>query len=252
MKEGDFDDIIYRAFARAEKQRLSKRHERDGGKDCLSDETICYYLESLLSDAEREKVEEHLFDCPFCLEAVIDVCKSEELERAEILREMEKKESKIKAKTALGEVMDAVIKPLKISLAWVGGHLTVKETDAEFIPFWNDLKPVLVRGGSNKKALSIPPFSKTYGDYKVKARILEEEEGKCAVQLKVFPLSEKREGARIKAELWKADRIQRSFPLVNDAILFQGISCGDYIIKIWESGHLIAEIAIKINETGCI
>ena len=247
MKEEDFDDLIHQAFARAEKQKMSKIQEKNGRKDCLSDETICYYVESFLSDTEREKVEEHLFDCPFCLESIIDVVKSEELEKVEISKEREKAKSRIKTKTGVGEVIDTVKKPLKISLAWIEGHLTLKETNAKFIPYWNDLKPVLVRGDSNKKALSLPPFLKTYGDYKVKVRVIEEEEGNCAIQLKVFPMSEKKEGARIKVELMKAGRIHRSFLLEKDGLLFQGISPGDYMINIRDGEHLMADISIKIK-----
>jgi hypothetical protein len=204
-------------------------------------------LESLLSEDERERVQEHLFDCPFCLESVIDVVKSEALEKTEISKGMEKTESKIKAKAGFGDVKDAVIKPLRISLAWIGGHLTLKETDAEFIPFWNDLKPILVRGGSDKKTLSLPPFSKTCGDFKVMVRVIEEEEGRCAIQFRIFPLSEKKEGTKIKVELVKAGRMLRSFLLENDTLLFQGISPGEYLIHIRDGEHLVGDISIKIK-----
>ena len=222
-------------------------HDRDSGQGCLSDETISLYLESLLSDAERDRVQEHLFNCHFCLQLVIDVVKSEALEQQEISKVRERTVSERTAKTGFGKVMDAVINPLQISLAWVGGHLTLTETDAEFIPFWNELRPVLVRGGSNKKTLSLPPFSKTFEDYKVKVRVMEEEAGKCAIQCEVVPLSEKKERSRIKFELMKAGRMLRSFLLENDSLLFQGISSGEYTINIRDEEQLIGDISIKIK-----
>lgn len=247
MKEENFDDLIYQAFAREEKQRMGKGHDRDSRQGCLSDETISHYLESLLSDAERDRVQEHLFNCPFCLQLVIDVVKSEALEQQEMSKVWERMESERTAKTGFGKVMGAVINPLQISLAWVGGHLTLKETDAEFIPFWNELRPVLVRGGSNKKTLSLPPFSKTFEDYKVKVRVMEEEEGKCAIQCEVVPLAEKKEPSRIKFELMKAGRMLRSFLLENDSLLFQGISTGEYTINIRDEEQLIGDISVKIK-----
>ena len=247
MKEENFDELIYQAFARQEKQKKGKGHDRDNLKECLSDETISHYLESLLSDAERDRVQEHLLNCPFCLQLVMDIVKSEALEQQEISKVRERMESELKAKKGFGRVMGAVIKPLQISLAWVEGHLTLKETDGEFIPFWNELRPVLVRGGSNQKALSLPPFSKTYREYKVKVRVIEEEEGKCAIQCEVVPLSEKKEGSRIKFELMKAGRVLRSFLLENDSLLFQGISAGEYIINIRDGEQLIGDISIKIK-----
>lgn len=247
MKKENFDDLIYQAFARDEKQKTGKVHEQDHSQDCLSDETICLYLESLLSDAERDRVQEHLCECSFCLESVIDVVKAEALEKTEISQEREETESRIKAKAGFGEVTEAIIKPLQISLAWIGGHLILKETDAEFIPFWNDLKPILVRGGSDKKTLSLPPFSKTCGDFKVMVCIIKEEEGKCAIQFRVFPLSEKKEGVRIKVELVKEGRMLRSFLLENDTLLFQGISPGEYLIHIRDGEHLLGDISIKIK-----
>lgn len=246
MKDDDFDDLMHQAFAREERPGKAAGQGRDGGQGCLSDETISLYLESLLSDAERDRVQEHLFSCPFCLQLVIDVVESEALERQEISRVREGMESKHTARTGLGEVMGAVIKPLRISLAWVGGHLTLKETDAECIPFWKELRPVLVRGGSDKKALSLPPFSKSFDDYTVKVRVMEEEEGKCAIQCEVVPLSEKKERGRIKIDLMKAGRLIRSFLLEDDSLQFQGIPNGDYVINIRDDSQPIADISLKI------
>ncbi|MGA1865625.1 MAG: zf-HC2 domain-containing protein [bacterium] len=247
MKEENFDDLMYQAFAKKEKQRMGTDHNLDRKQECLSDEQISHYMESLLSDAERERVQEHLFDCPFCLQLVIDVVKSEALEQQEISKARERMESEHPAKRGLDEIKDAVIKPLKISLAWVGGHLRLKETDAMFMPFWNELRPVLVRGGSPKKALSLPPFSKTFEKYKVRIRVMEEEEGKCTIQCEIIPLAETEERPRIKVELVKSDRMLRSFLLENDSILFQGIPPGEYIINIRDEGRSVGDISIKIK-----
>ncbi|MGA1796326.1 MAG: zf-HC2 domain-containing protein [bacterium] len=247
MKDDDFDDLMYQAFAREEKPGMDPGQDRKDRHECLSDETISLYLESLLSDAERDRVQEHLFSCPFCLELVIDVVESEALERQEISRVRGRMELEHTAKTGLADVIGAVIKPLRISLAWVGGHLTIKETDAECIPFWNELRPVLVRGGSNKKALSLPPFSKSFEDYMVKVRIMEEEEGKCAIQCEVVPLSETKERGRIKVELMKAGRMLRSFLLEDDSLQFQGISKGEYAINIRDDNQLIGDISVQIE-----
>ncbi|MGA1841521.1 MAG: zf-HC2 domain-containing protein [bacterium] len=247
MKEENFDDLMYQAFAKEEKQRTGTDHDRDDRKGCLSDEQISHYLESLLSDAERDRVQEHLFDCPFCLQLVIDVVKSEALEQREISKARERMESVLPAKTGLDEIKDAVIKPLKISLAWIGGQLRLKETDAMFMPFWNELRPVLVRGGSPKKALSLPPFSKTFEDYKVRIRVMEEEEGKCTIQCEIFPLTETKERPRIKVELMKSGRMLRSFLLENDSLMFQGIPPGEYILNIRDEGRSIGDVSIEIK-----
>jgi hypothetical protein len=175
------------------------------------------------------------------------VVKSEELEREEISRARKRMESAHPVKTSLGEVTDAIIKPLKISLAWVGGHLRLKETDAMFMPFWNELRPVLVRGGSQKKSLSLPPFSKTFERYKVRVRVMEEEEGKCAIQCEVIPLDEAQKSPRIKVGLMKSGRMLRSFVLENDSLLFQGIPPGEYIINIRDEGQSIGDVSIKIK-----
>jgi hypothetical protein len=247
MKKENFDDLMYQALSRGKKQKMCTDHDLDSRLECLSDETISLYLESLLTDVERERVEEHLYNCPFCLQLVIDVVKSEALEQQEISRVRERTISERLVKTGIGEVMDAAIKPLQISLAWIGGHLKLKETNAVFIPFWNELRPVLVRGGSNKKTLSLPPFSKTFEGYKAKVRVMEKKEGKCEIQCEVIPLSEKKERARIKVELMKAGRMLSSFLLENDSLLFQGISTGDYMINILDGEQLIGDISIKIK-----
>ncbi|MBN2373875.1 zf-HC2 domain-containing protein [bacterium] len=246
MKDKIFEDLMYHAFAREEKKRGDTGHDKDSSNSCLSDETVSLYLESRLPDAENERVQEHLLKCSSCLRLVIDVVESEAMEKAEISRVREGMEPVVTEKKGLGNFLDAVIEPLRISLAWAGGHLTLIKTDAEYIPFWNGLIPALVRGGSDKKALSLPPFLKTYKDCRIRVRVMEEEEGRCAIQCEVFPLSEKKEGKRIRVELMRSGRLLRSSTFENNPLQFQGIPSGDYTIGIRDGGQIIGDVSIKI------
>lgn len=245
MKDEDFKNLMRQTFTRIEKQKMSKGNEEDRSQDCLSEETICNYVDSNLSEAELDKVEGHLFHCPSCLEFVIDIIKVKELAHKEIPGKLENTELRIKER--LIQVIKTFSKLVSISLAWVEGHLTLKDTNATYLPCGKELKPLLSRDVSNKEVPSLPFFSKTFEDYKIDLWIIEEEEEKCGIQCKVFPVSEKKQGTSIKVELVKAEKTLRSFLLENDTFILQGISPGEYNIYISDGKHLIANISIDIE-----
>lgn len=46
---------------------------------CLSDESLAAFVDNLLSDSEKEKLEEHLSRCPSCVKKLIDIKESVEI-----------------------------------------------------------------------------------------------------------------------------------------------------------------------------
>ncbi len=245
MNEEYFNNIIRQVLAHMKKKKMSKAQKEYERQDCLSEETICDYLKHTLSFKERDRVEGHLSVCPFCRKLIICEMDSGHLE--EPSGEWTKERLREKVTTRLGEIMTTVAEPLKISLAWIEGHLKLKGTNADYLPFWEGLKPVLVRGGSKKKEILIPPIYKNFKDYKVKVRVIEEKEGRCQIRCHVSPLSEKKEVSKIKVELMEEERLICAYPLKDDEAVFKGISLGKYTIKIREGESPEAKLFIEIK-----
>ncbi len=244
MNEEYFNNIIRQVLAHMKKKKMSKAQKEYERQDCLSEETICDYLKHNLSVKESDRVEGHLSHCPFCRKLIISEMDSGHLE--EPTEEWAKKGLREKVTPKLGEIMTTIAEPLKISLAWIEDHLKLKGTNADYLPFWEGLKPALVRGGSKKKEILIPPIHKKFKNYKVKVKVIEEKEGRCQIGCHVSPLSEKKEVSKIKVELIEEERLICAYPLKNAEAVFKGISPGKYTINIREGESLEAELFIEI------
>jgi hypothetical protein len=135
---------------------------------------------------------------------------------------------------------------LKISLRWIQDHLGLKDTNAQSFPFWSALNPVLVRG-EKQAGTPLPPFSKTFKEFKIIVRVREEEEGRCEIKCQISPLSKEAINPRIRADLLQAERIVSSYPLRDDSFLFKGIEPGRYEIKIREGERQLANLSIDVS-----
>ena len=233
MKDKKFDNLMRQAFSWMEKQKETKIKREDYRRECLSEETICDYLQSCLSASELDKVENHLSLCYQCRRLVSTVVHLEKREKAE-------------ADSIIKEKIGAAAESLKICLTWIQGHLKLTETNAESSPFWNVLQPALVRGDFQQDSPSLPPFSKTFKEYKVVVQVGEEEKGKCEVRCRLSPLANKSLGPGIRVDLLQAERTLSSYPLENDTVLFNGIEPGEYKMRIREADRELALLALDI------
>ena len=232
MKNKDIETLVREFFTRMKKTGVNQ-----AGIDkleCISAESICDYLEDQLSTAEKKKVEKHLSLCFFCRKMVTRLATSESPSKKGV-------RERIKSKVEKG------VEKVKISIGWIKGHLVLKDTDADYLPFWNELKPVLVRSGSQKKPPSLPSFFKTFEHFEVRVQIIEEEGNKCEIQCRIFPLSEGKKGTNILVDLVEEGRILYSFPLEENTVIFHGVLPGDYNIEIKEKDQLLGELSISIK-----
>lgn len=241
MKDKKFDSLMRQAFTWMEKQKKTKVEKQGSQREeCLSEEIMCDYMKSRLSLTELDKVEEHLSVCSQCrrlLTTIVQLEKTEEVESSTLIKDK----------------IGVAAEGLKICLGWIQGHLKVIETNAEASPFWNALQPVLVRGASGKHDdlqrtfPSIPPFAKTIKEYKVVVQVGKEEKGKCEVRCQISPLAKKSMGLSIRVDLLQAERTLSSYPLEDDAVLFNGIEPGKYKIKIREADRELAFVTLDIS-----
>lgn len=234
MNKKGIDHLIKCALSWIENQKKTKERVEDIKKGCPAEEALSEYIENHLNANEKEKVEKHLALCSDCRAVVENIVK---------LRDEEpiRSESLIKAK--IGEVSES----LKISLNWIQGHLGLKDTNAQSLPFWSALNPVLVRGENQSGTLGLPPFSKVFKEFKIFVRIKEEEEGKCEIKCQISSLSKQAISPRIRADLVQAERTLSSYPLQDDSFLFQGIEPGKYEIKIREDERQLAHLSIDVS-----
>jgi hypothetical protein len=234
MKNERLDNFIQKALAWMDREKKSKARPEDFRKDCLSEETLCDYLGNRLTPSDKEKAEKHLSFCSNCRRVLTTVV---DLESSEFVKSREK------VKLTMEEFSEG----LKISLKWIGDHLTLKDTNAKSFPFWNALNPVLVRGDQQHEMPSLPPFSKTFKEFKIIVRVREEEKGRCELECQISPLAKLKVRSRVRAELLQAERIIFSYPLEKDSFKFNGIEPGKYEIRIRKNNNILAHIAINVS-----
>ena len=258
IKDENFDQLMRNAFShRGEESCKGKDQEKYGGEVCLSEETIADYLVSRLPSPERERAEEHFFLCQACRKLLTVLVKVKGLEKGESnshevqshLNEMEEREI-LACTKSVSEI-------LKISLAWVQGHLKLKETNMDsLLIFPNNLKPIMVRGDLRQPETKLPPLSRIVHGYKIIAQVEKEmelgrereKEKRCALRCEISPLVGKQLGPRIKVDLLQADRILCSYPLKDDMVHLQGIAPGEYEMRIRQGEHLIALLSLDIED----
>ncbi|MGA1842473.1 MAG: hypothetical protein ACMUIU_17805 [bacterium] len=237
MKNENFDDLIRQVLSLIEDERKKGYKEEEEGSECISAKTICDLLGSRLSDTERNRVEHHLSLCLFCRKLVNTVFELEKPGEKEIT-------DKIKEK------ISAFAESLKISLAWVQGHLKLIETDADYLPCWDALKPVLLRDDTEKEIPSLPRFHKSFNEYKVYVQVIEEDKGNCEIQCQILPLSEKYGLSGITVDLLQGERILFSCPVQEDkdTIIFHAVRTGEYKIRIRKADRQIALLSMNIKK----
>ncbi|MEW5804216.1 MAG: zf-HC2 domain-containing protein [bacterium] len=222
MEEKKFDKLMRDAFSWTNSQR-EKGNDLKGkvkAEKCFSEETLSDYLASRLPAAEREEVEEHLSFCSDCRQLSITLIRVEM--RSKIWR---------------------------VALAWVKGQLVSLQADADPFSFQNGPEPVLVRGHSpQSETYSMPSFSKIIHGYRITAQI-EGEEGICELYLDVSPPAGQSLGPGMRVDLYRADRIRRSYSMEEGAVRISAISPGEYEIKVRGGSHLIALLSLSIKDT---
>ena len=246
MKEELIINLIKKAIANPDIRNRARANENQPGSDCPPEEILCGYLESNLSDKEKNKVEQHLIYCSYCQDILISTA-ALELE--------EKKVQERATETAKGKIAN-LIEPIKISIAWVKGHLQLIETDAEYPGFWEALVPVMVRNGSQNRAPELPPLFIDSGGYSIYIQIFEEETNRCSIQCRCFrvtrSISKSMSGLKMHADLIEEGKVLLSHPFKEATVYIKDITPGRYELKIYEiqikaGTHPIAAFPISIE-----
>lgn len=225
MNRKQLKDLIKQAFLNIELKYKEKKERAEGVKECLSEEKLSEYLESRLTQSERDLVEKHLSVCSSCKELLIIAVEAEEAEKEEAKREIKntRKANFLK-----------YVEPIKIDLAWIGEHLKLINTNADYIPFWDTFKLSLLRSTSKDTITSIPILSKTYKDYILSVQLIEQKEEKCNILCQISSLSEIKPEIKIKADLMQEDLIISSYTFQKGTVVFSNITPGEYKIKVYE------------------
>ncbi len=232
--------LIKKVFAKLDNRNRAGLKKNLSMSECLPEEVLCDYLESNLSDRERNNVERHLVYCPYCQDILISTVKLE----------LEEKAVKEKVKEKIADL----VKPVNISIAWVKGHLRLIETGADYPKFWDALIPVMVRNSNMDKAATLPPLLVDSGGYSLYLQIVEQQMQRCKLQCRYFPGAKSKPGLKMHADLIEEGKVIISYPFKEETVYFNNITPGRYELRIYEirikaAGiHTIAIFPINIEE----
>lgn len=220
MKKELLNNLIKKAFVKLINRNRARINENQLRSECLSEEILCDYLKSNLSDRERNSIERHLIYCPFCQDILISTV------------ELELEEKRVKEKVK--EKATDLIEPVRIIIAWTKGHLRLLETDADHPKFWDALLPVMLRNNTQDKVPALPPLLVDSGDYSLYLQIVEQKEQRCKIQCRYFSGAKVKPGSKMHADLIEEGKVLLSSPFKEKTVYFNNITPGRYELRIYE------------------
>ena len=216
-------------------------------EDCPGDKTLSYYIDGVLKETDKERIEKHLLKCNNCLELILLHKKVKENEAHEAVPDV-----------PMGWIERAIdLLPEKEKDATVGLFDVVlrfaKET-IEIIRNPGNLSisygaiPVPIRGEKKILSTNLVTLSKRFPDVESKVEV--ERVGEANVNIKIMTKGVKSglplEGLRIS--LFNPRREIASYVAENGEVHFEGLRFGEYVIKITMPDKKIGQISLNIKE----
>lgn len=224
--------------------RMKKEGAVSGGGTCLDDKQLLYYVDGVLNESEKARVEQHLLSCDECLHLIVsyEKLRHEPLEAApDVLREWNKKiMNMLPGKESAEGVFDIVIRVAKEALEIIRnpGNLTVIQGPI----------PVSVRGVSGVVPDNFITVSKTFSDIRSEVEI--ERTGGAHINIRVvvtntfsgMPV----QGLRISVfDLFSE---KASYISENGEAYFTEMRLDKYTIRLMRKGKKVGQVSLDLEQ----
>lgn len=222
---------------------ISRNSEDKEHTECLSEELFAAYLNNILDNAAREKVENHLYLCSACRKQSTILNRVKQgLEKEELMRASQgitdRAKSLVKAKT-YKSLLEVVLEFAKDSVR------ILKDTGAMFTPL--GLATAGVRQGTTAEMKNVVHLSNTFDE--IKADIIVERVDDITYEMNI-KTSDSKSGALIndlRINLLLGKRELASFMTINGQVSFKNIQNGIYELHIVKSKEVIGRISLELE-----
>lgn len=215
------------------------------GKKCPDHNLLVSYIDGVLRDADKNKVERHLLECSHCVDLVVIHHKIKEAETHEAVADVppflvNRARGLVPEKETTEGFFDIVLKFARetIEIITNPGNLGISYAAA----------PVPVRGEKKKLTSNHISLHKTFPDMESDVEIAKTRDGLVNIRILNRDIRSGRpvEGARIS--LFNPEREVASHIAKKGEVLFEGLGFGIYVFKISRKGSEIGHISFIIKE----
>ncbi len=226
--------------------KVKKQDSGIKGENCLDDKMLSHYIDGVLKKTDKEKVEQHILECNYCLDLILLHKKASEDEAYEAVPDvpriwMERAKNLVteKLKDARVGLFDIVLKFAKETVE------VIKNTGNLSISY--GAVPVPVRGEKKILPANLVTLSKTFSN--IQSDLEVEKVAEDIVNMKVMTKDvescEPVKGLRIS--IFNPHREIASHITENGEVCFEGLRFGEYIVKINRPDKEIGQISLNIK-----
>ncbi|MBI4848907.1 MAG: zf-HC2 domain-containing protein [Nitrospirae bacterium] len=219
-----------------------KSDEKVTEGSCLSEEIFGAYLDNLLDGAEKERVEDHLYQCDACRKQSIIFHRIKQgIEKEELMRSpkglTDRARQLVKAKTS---------KPLfEVVLEFAKDTVRIlKDTGAMFTPL---LAEPAARYGTSADTKNTVHLSNTFDEIRVDLIIEKTEDGACEINIKTSDSTSGTPESDVRINLLLGKRELASFVASYGQVSFKNIQNGIYELHIVKSKEVIGRISLELE-----
>lgn len=214
-------------------------------KKCPGDNLLVSYMDGVIRDNDKEKVERHLLECNHCLELVITHYKLKEAEAHEAVPEvpvflMNRAMNLVPEKETKEGFSDIVFKFARetIEIITNPGNLGISFAAV----------PAPVRGEKGSFSADHIALHKTFTDIESEVEVLRVDEGRVNIRVMNKDIKSGRLVEGLRISLFDPHRETASHIAKKGVVLFEGLNFGKLIIKISRQGKEIGQISLDIKE----
>ncbi|MFV1951288.1 MAG: zf-HC2 domain-containing protein [Nitrospinota bacterium] len=216
-------------------------------EDCPDDKTLSYYIDGVLRETDKERIEQHLLECSNCLDLILLHKKVKENEAHEAVPDVPIGWIERAIDIFPEKEKDAAVSPFDIVFRFAKETIEIIRNPGNLSISYGTV-PVPVRGEKKILSTNLVTLSKRFPD--VESEVEVEKIGKNNVNIKIItkgvtsglPL----EGLRIS--LFNPHREIASYVAENGEVHFEDLRFGEYVIKITMLNKKIGQVSLNIKE----
>lgn len=222
--------------------RISVKKEEKQGNACIDEELLACYLENLLSEAEKRKVEEHLSVCDKCLDLFLIMHKVKlQAEVAEPLVLPKKVVQRLEAvmpggkKGLVAAIADLLLTCVNLIKSFLDTLVTI------------DLSPQTIRGKVAAGTQEGLVFVRQFGDVKIKLRLERVAKNRYELLLRAFSADDRLITQGLRVSLIQKTRELASNRMEEGEAHFEGIRPGKYKLRVLRNTSIVGELPLSIK-----
>ena len=226
-------------FGKTVRRILDRRSGQTTRDDCPNEENLAAYLTGASLDQERDRLEQHLAACAYCLTEVAAANDAGETGvSANVPRWLMERAMGVVAAPKGENVFDLVVRFVKdaVELARQSGEWIVIMAP----------QPAAVRGAAATGASSMLQLERAMDDHKIELEVerVESNLGRVVVRVKS---ADGKPADGLRVSLTAGGREQASFLIRQGQAVFDGVPQGDYQLVISRAASTVGTINLKIE-----